>query len=437
MSIEKFEKELIDCLIRNKGKVSFSNLPKIFKEMYNGKELTLQRKQLRKFIESTPTLNIDTSKMEPIVSLAKVIITSESSTKSLPVTELPVLKKDSPAVKNRILPQRVVTIQRNTHQLHFSEVVVDCHHNSHITVTIEPTVYLLGQHHRKRSRGQINLSHLLVNGVRLGVGCSLLGIIPESENLNNEEYKGYEEHKAKNQNESEETIIGKRKLLEVEVEETNEDYSNEEADLVEREHSVYIQTAAPFCAVCIGVQGAGKSHTMNVILENCMLPTYSNRREITTNIQPMTGLVLHYDQSESNVCEAVGLYQSNHTLSSIEPSMKVQRIVVLVSPNYYHQRKAFYEEKCEVYPLLFDWSHLTATHLRKLMRLTESDSQLYVSVMLNKLRTYQRNNEIPVFEEFVKDIQSECNVSGQSAPLQQVGREIGRDSSGCSFCIII
>ena len=164
-----------------------------------------------------------------------------------------------------------------------------------------------------------------------------------------------------------------------------------------------------------------------------MLPTYSNRREITTNIQPMTGLVLHYDQSESNVCEAVGLYQSNHTLSSIEPSMKVQRMVVLVSPNYYHQRKAFYEEKCEVYPLLFDWSHLTATHLRKLMRLTESDSQLYVSVMLNKLRTYQRNNEIPVFEEFVKDIQSECNMSGQSAPLQQVGR----DSSGCSFCIII
>ena len=312
--------------------------------------------------------------------------------------------------------------KRNYQQLTFSEVVVATHHHS--PAILDPAVYLLGKHHTKRRRcGQDNQQHLLlVSGNNISVGCGLLGVLQDREDLDSEEYS-----------ENGAIVMCNEEVKEPYLTEPGQEEEDEQdRDLVEREQSVYIQTAAPFCAVCIGVQGAGKSHTMNVILENCMTPTYNNRREFNTNIQPMTGLVLHYDQIESNVCEAVGLYQSNQTLSLIQPSMKVQRMVVLVSPNYYHQRKAFYEGKCEVYPLLFNWSHLTATHLRKLMRLTESDSQLYVSVMLNKLRTYQRRNAIPVFEEFVKDIQSECNASGQSAPLQQVGKDSGSSSSSSS-----
>ena len=94
--------------------------------------------------------------------------------------------------------------------------------------------------------------------------------------------------------------------------------------------------------------------------------------------------------------------------------------MVLVSPTYYIQRKAFYGDTCEVIPLLFDWDTLTATQLKKLMRLSDSDSQLYVSVILNKLREYQRKNKIPSFDDFLKEVKFLCNVNGQSAPLKQV-----------------
>eukprot|EP01032_Pedospumella_encystans_P018780 gene18780-21373_t len=157
--------------------------------------------------------------------------------------------------------------------------------------------------------------------------------------------------------------------------------------------AVFMNTTDPFCAVCIGVQGAG-------------------------NPQPMCGLVLHYDQSESNCCEAVGLNSPAAPLS-LFPGLKVQRLVVLASPTYYLQRKAFYGDTCEVIPLLFDWDTLTATQLKKLMRLSDSDAQLYVSVILNKLREYQRKNKIPSFDGFLDEVMTLCNVQGQNAPLQQ------------------
>lgn len=184
--------------------------------------------------------------------------------------------------------------------------------------------------------------------------------------------------------------------------------------------AVLINSADPFCAVCIGVQGAGKSHTMNVILENCMLNSVlAESCSIVSNPQPMCGLVLHYDQSESNCCEAVGLNSPAVPLS-LFPQLKVPRLVVLASPTYFLQRKAFYGDTCEVIPLLFDWDTLTATQLKKLMRLSDSDTQLYVSVILNKLREYQRKNKIPSFDGFLEEVLELCNVSGQTAPLQQV-----------------
>jgi len=196
--------------------------------------------------------------------------------------------------------------------------------------------------------------------------------------------------------------------------------AEDSASLDGSDNAVFMNTTDPFCAVCIGVQGAGKSHSMNVILENCMLNTVqTNGRTIVSSPQPMCGLVLHYDQSESNCCESVGLNAPATPLALLS-ELKVPRLVVLVSPTYYIQRKAFYGDTCEVIPLLFDWDTLTATQLKKLMRLTDSDAQLYVSVILNKLREYQRKNKIPSFEDFLKEVMLLCDVRGQSAPLKQV-----------------
>lgn len=79
---------------------------------------------------------------------------------------------------------------------------------------------------------------------------------------------------------------------------------------------------------------------------------------------------------------------------------------------YYVQRKAFYGDTCEVIPMLFDWDTLTATQLKKLMRLSNFDPQLYVSVILNKLREYQHKNKILLFDGFLKVDMALCNVQG-------------------------
>ena len=85
-------------------------------------------------------------------------------------------------------------------------------------------------------------------------------------------------------------------------------------------------------------------------------------------------------------------------------------------------------------PLLFRWATLDAVQLKKLMRINESDSQLYVGVMLAKLRDYQRAGGVPEFTAFCDEIMAACSENkGQSAPLEQrlmVLRQFVADSPG-------
>ena len=96
------------------------------------------------------------------------------------------------------------------------------------------------------------------------------------------------------------------------------------------------------------------------------------------------------------------------------------KVVVLVSPSYYLQRKDFYKEPYTVLPLMFKWDSLHATQIRSLMRLDDDDNQLYISVMLSQLRDYQRASKIPSFASFFQSIRSRANLSmSQSCPLSQ------------------
>lgn len=198
------------------------------------------------------------------------------------------------------------------------------------------------------------------------------------------------------------------------------------SDATEPDHSMFLNVSQPFCLVCVGVQGSGKSHTMNTVLENCLIPCpVPPVQPITSLQQGMCGLVLHYDQSVNNVCEATGLRKvdaqiERHFRLNDQNVSGVKRMVILVSPTYYKQRKRFYsDQEFEIRPLLFKWSSLGAQQLKKLMRLSEKDTQLYVSVMLDLLRSYQRDQCIPVFEDFVKEVKKLCKVQGQSGPLDQ------------------
>lgn len=166
-------------------------------------------------------------------------------------------------------------------------------------------------------------------------------------------------------------------------------------------------------------QGGGKSHTLGCVLEACLVPC--PEESIVRLNRPMSAVVLHFDPSPASICEVTGIISPSPRLYGAAPSrcLPRDRMVVLVSPTFYHQRRAFYGDYCEVRPLLFSWASLTADHLRRIMRVDEGDNQLYVASMLNVLRGFQRGGSLPGFEIFLETVNRVCNVKTQNAPLMQ------------------
>ena len=95
-----------------------------------------------------------------------------------------------------------------------------------------------------------------------------------------------------------------------------------------------------------------------------------------------------------------------------------RRVARALSPSFYHQRKEYYAGVCEVRPLLFKWGRLKAQQLKMLMKLDESSTQLYVSLMLEMLRGYQRRRKVPPYLDFLSELEALCS-SQQPGPLRQ------------------
>ena len=183
---------------------------------------------------------------------------------------------------------------------------------------------------------------------------------------------------------------------------------------------VYLNIHEPFSMIAVGLQGSGKSHTLSCIMESCLIPLPG----VIRLKQPMTTLVLHYDSNPSSVCEATGLIEPSSAIPWPThlrrlPHVDHDKMVVLVSPSYYKQRKAFYGDYCTVKPLLLRWSTMTADHIKKIMGIQDSDNQLYIAGLLHLLRKYQREDKIPNYNEFIIELKSICKLKGQSGPLDQ------------------
>ncbi|ELR17156.1 uncharacterized protein ACA1_058120 [Acanthamoeba castellanii str. Neff] len=188
---------------------------------------------------------------------------------------------------------------------------------------------------------------------------------------------------------------------------------------------IYLNTHEPFCLATVGVQGGGKSHTMACVLESCLVPMLED--DVVRLHAPMSALVLHYDQNVTSVCEATGLISPHPALQRLlaprqlgaAPCLPRDKMVVLVSPSFYRQRRAFYGDYCTVKPLLFRWHTLTADHIKRIMRIKDGDNQLYVAAMLDLLRRYQRDAVVPAFADFLAQVKETCKLNGQRGPLEQ------------------
>ncbi|TPX53746.1 hypothetical protein PhCBS80983_g06185 [Powellomyces hirtus] len=179
---------------------------------------------------------------------------------------------------------------------------------------------------------------------------------------------------------------------------------------------VCLNTHAPFCLVALGVQGSGKSHSIATVIESCMLhapPFVKAQPSVST-------MVFHFDQDPSNYCEAITLTTRQRGVPSSVPV--VSRMVVLVSPSYYIQRKEYYKQipNCTVLPLLLRWSDLNAEQIKQLMRIEVDDTMpLYMSVILDMLRKMQKDARYPTFGDFKTELVQLELTGQQNSPLAQ------------------
>jgi hypothetical protein len=139
----------------------------------------------------------------------------------------------------------------------------------------------------------------------------------------------------------------------------------------------FLDTHSPFCLVAVGVQGAGKSHTLGVVAEAVLLgapdPDPDNLGaahpgHLSTVCRlgaPMCALVFHYDTDPLSQCELLGLGAPSPLLTGMGPVPHVpqDKVIVLTSPSFYRQRRATYPAYRTV-PLLFDWDRLSAEDVR-------------------------------------------------------------------------
>lgn len=183
----------------------------------------------------------------------------------------------------------------------------------------------------------------------------------------------------------------------------------------------FLNTSHPFCALALGLQGSGKSHTVGCLLESCLVP-YKLRRKgppIVKLLNPMNALVLHYDSSPLSECEIRGLLSPNPDLPN-QVCFDSKKTSVVLSNSYFDSRKDHYNNFPDVAMkrLLFRWSDLTADNIRTIMRVNES-SPLYVTSMFNILRNHGTQGKLPPYRDFKKEVERTCTVPGQRGPLQQ------------------
>ncbi|GIQ81721.1 hypothetical protein KIPB_002725 [Kipferlia bialata] len=200
---------------------------------------------------------------------------------------------------------------------------------------------------------------------------------------------------------------------------------------------LWLNTRDPFACVVCGVQNSGKSHTLNSIVESCML-----KCPPITDGSDMVSLVCSYDRTQHNYCESIGLALAGPAGVTASPA------VVLVSPSNYRQRQAFFRSlpHVQVVPLLFPFQQLDAAYLRMLMGLDGAKQPLYAGVLMSLLRKVQRSGASPTWDQFLSLIEGARFSRDQMNPLNQrlemlaglvLESRVNADVAGSASCMSV
>ncbi|RKF60820.1 putative p-loop containing nucleoside triphosphate hydrolase [Erysiphe neolycopersici] len=177
---------------------------------------------------------------------------------------------------------------------------------------------------------------------------------------------------------------------------------------------LFFNISSPSSAFICGSQGSGKSHTLSCLLENCLM-----RSDLSNLKNPLSALVLHYDEFTSNSrgtpCEAAYLASN--------PDIKVR---VLCSPTNLETIKRTYAAlNVTIEPLHINQTDLNTKRMLDLMAVNTEDGPmpLYlhsINRILRELRLQQQTNDTQFnYSEFKSKVMSSGLTATQLAPLNQ------------------
>ncbi|KAI1628777.1 hypothetical protein EDD37DRAFT_19525 [Exophiala viscosa] len=156
------------------------------------------------------------------------------------------------------------------------------------------------------------------------------------------------------------------------------------------ENLVFSNINAPWSAFICGSQGAGKSHSLTCLLENCLM----SESPAAVNPKPLAGLVFHYDSFSGNACTQ--LCEAAYLCSAGIP------VRVLVSPSNFHAMHKLYSNlpglpddvpKPKVVPLRIQQQQLDVTRIMTLMAMNDKGhTPLYMEVLYQVLRDMAMEN---------------------------------------------
>ena len=176
---------------------------------------------------------------------------------------------------------------------------------------------------------------------------------------------------------------------------------------------VYMNTNTPSTTMICGVQGAGKSHSVSVIIENSLIRS----PELGRLPHPLSVVVFHLGAVQGGMhlpCESAFLRRSN----SLNRNYKIPVIVLVSTSNLKAMRRVYAETGATVIPFYLSTADLNCTRMFSLMHVTEDGKiPLYIQVVHQILRSM--GNEKFSYKKFKEALaQKSCEFTAQQqAPL--------------------
>ncbi|KAJ3144038.1 hypothetical protein HK101_002869, partial [Irineochytrium annulatum] len=165
---------------------------------------------------------------------------------------------------------------------------------------------------------------------------------------------------------------------------------------------VLFNTNTPSTTLICGVQGVGKSHTLNTILEAALI----RHKGCGHLVEPMTPLILHYDtvsDFKCMPCESAHLGTLRDGIGGKKSGTLAPKVTVLVSPTNLRSMEEAYRgiPNVTVYPLLLSEKDLTVKRVHNLMCVDESSVKpLYIQVIEQELRNINARHDRFTFKAF-------------------------------------